>query len=416
MMDGWTTRWTHRSRAGGLPDARARAPRASPSSASPGRVLSSCSSPFSPREASASRRAASSSSSSRRRRRRRRRRDRRAFEATAARRHRGRPRRAIASSSARTGTRTRCERLRRSLRAMTASERRRRRRRRRRGGVWKTERFSETPTGTGGLFSLVVVRSRAARFSRHHCDAAPGRAPARGRGGRARARRVHHRLPRPRSPRSVRPSRPPRPRGLRAADARGDDDVHLARRVHRERLVARPPDARRRRKRRRRARRDRPRRDLRRRLRGRRRRGGVPEHAPGRAMGPRGRARVYRLAAARGESERGSIALRRAPSRGRRRRVVVVVVVVVAAARGREGRVDAAARLRARRRAPGGRREGAARGCEFARDSIRDGVSGAFCPCTGPHTTAFAWCTPFLKDFLSRRVSPPTPRFQIPTL
>ena len=30
---------------------------------------------------------------------------------------------------------------------------------------------------------------------------------------------------------------------------------------------------------------------------------------------------------------------------------------------------------------------------------------------TGPHTTAFAWLTPILKDF-SRRISPPTPRFQ----
>ena len=32
---------------------------------------------------------------------------------------------------------------------------------------------------------------------------------------------------------------------------------------------------------------------------------------------------------------------------------------------------------------------------------------------TGPHTTAFARWTPFLKDF-SRRISPPTPRFQSP--
>jgi hypothetical protein len=32
---------------------------------------------------------------------------------------------------------------------------------------------------------------------------------------------------------------------------------------------------------------------------------------------------------------------------------------------------------------------------------------------TGPHTTASAWCTPILKDF-SRRISPPTPRFQSP--
>ena len=36
-------------------------------------------------------------------------------------------------------------------------------------------------------------------------------------------------------------------------------------------------------------------------------------------------------------------------------------------------------------------------------------------PYTGPHTIAFAWCTPFLKDF-SRRFSPPrVPRFQYPT-
>ena len=35
-------------------------------------------------------------------------------------------------------------------------------------------------------------------------------------------------------------------------------------------------------------------------------------------------------------------------------------------------------------------------------------------PYTGPHTIAFAWCTPFLKDF-SRRFSPPrVPRFQRP--
>jgi sugar lactone lactonase YvrE len=32
---------------------------------------------------------------------------------------------------------------------------------------------------------------------------------------------------------------------------------------------------------------------------------------------------------------------------------------------------------------------------------------------TGPHTTASAWWTSFLKDF-SRRISPPTPRFQSP--
>jgi hypothetical protein len=32
---------------------------------------------------------------------------------------------------------------------------------------------------------------------------------------------------------------------------------------------------------------------------------------------------------------------------------------------------------------------------------------------TGLHTTALAWWTPILKDF-SRRVSPPTPRFQRP--
>jgi hypothetical protein len=32
---------------------------------------------------------------------------------------------------------------------------------------------------------------------------------------------------------------------------------------------------------------------------------------------------------------------------------------------------------------------------------------------TGPHTTAFAWCSPILKDFVPR-VSPPTPRFQSP--
>jgi hypothetical protein len=34
---------------------------------------------------------------------------------------------------------------------------------------------------------------------------------------------------------------------------------------------------------------------------------------------------------------------------------------------------------------------------------------------TGPHTTALAWCTPFLKDFVSRRVSPPTARFRSPS-
>ena len=34
---------------------------------------------------------------------------------------------------------------------------------------------------------------------------------------------------------------------------------------------------------------------------------------------------------------------------------------------------------------------------------------------TGPHTTAFALCTPILKDF-ALRVSPPTPRFQSPPL
>jgi len=34
-------------------------------------------------------------------------------------------------------------------------------------------------------------------------------------------------------------------------------------------------------------------------------------------------------------------------------------------------------------------------------------------PYTGPHTTPSAWRTPFLKDF-SRRISPPTPRFQRP--
>jgi hypothetical protein len=32
---------------------------------------------------------------------------------------------------------------------------------------------------------------------------------------------------------------------------------------------------------------------------------------------------------------------------------------------------------------------------------------------TGPDTTTFAWCTPILKDYLSRRISPPrVPRFQ----
>ena len=34
-------------------------------------------------------------------------------------------------------------------------------------------------------------------------------------------------------------------------------------------------------------------------------------------------------------------------------------------------------------------------------------------PHTGSHTTAFAWCTPILKDF-SRRISPPTTRVQSP--
>ena len=33
---------------------------------------------------------------------------------------------------------------------------------------------------------------------------------------------------------------------------------------------------------------------------------------------------------------------------------------------------------------------------------------------TGPHTTPFARCTPFLEDSISRRISPPTPRFQSP--
>jgi hypothetical protein len=31
---------------------------------------------------------------------------------------------------------------------------------------------------------------------------------------------------------------------------------------------------------------------------------------------------------------------------------------------------------------------------------------------TGPHTTALARWTPILEDFISRRISPPTPRFQ----
>ena len=35
-------------------------------------------------------------------------------------------------------------------------------------------------------------------------------------------------------------------------------------------------------------------------------------------------------------------------------------------------------------------------------------------PYTEPHTTAFAWLTPFLKDFC-RRLSQPTPRFQSPS-
>jgi stearoyl-CoA desaturase (delta-9 desaturase) len=44
------------------------------------------------------------------------------------------------------------------------------------------------------------------------------------------------------------------------------------------------------------------------------------------------------------------------------------------------------------------------------------GCLGAFYYHTGPHTTAFAWRTPILKDFLFRRLSPPiTPRFQFPT-
>tara|TARA_B100001142_G_scaffold313156_1_gene349366 strand:+ start:2069 stop:2317 length:249 start_codon:yes stop_codon:yes gene_type:complete len=32
-------------------------------------------------------------------------------------------------------------------------------------------------------------------------------------------------------------------------------------------------------------------------------------------------------------------------------------------------------------------------------------------PHTGSHTTASAWCTPFLKDF-ARRITPPASRFQ----
>ena len=49
----------------------------------------------------------------------------------------------------------------------------------------------------------------------------------------------------------------------------------------------------------------------------------------------------------------------------------------------------------------------------FAR-TMRERYLGAFFTLhTGPHTTPFARCTPFLEDFISRRVSPPiTPRFQ----
>ena len=40
------------------------------------------------------------------------------------------------------------------------------------------------------------------------------------------------------------------------------------------------------------------------------------------------------------------------------------------------------------------------------------GLKARSIPYTGPHTTASALSTPILKDFISRRLSPPTPRFQ----
>ena len=52
------------------------------------------------------------------------------------------------------------------------------------------------------------------------------------------------------------------------------------------------------------------------------------------------------------------------------------------------------------------------RGGRRGDDAAEVSASGAFSH-TGSHTTASAWWTPFLKDFLSWRFSPPrVPRFQ----
>eukprot|EP00982_Pelagococcus_subviridis_P013336 31241-Pelagococcus_subviridis.AAC.9 len=51
----------------------------------------------------------------------------------------------------------------------------------------------------------------------------------------------------------------------------------------------------------------------------------------------------------------------------------------------------------------GGHREGRV----FVQRAAVHGGEGAFYFHSGPHTTVFAWCTPILKDFTSRRFSPP---------
>ena len=97
----------------------------------------------------------------------------------------------------------------------------------------------------------------------------------------------------------------------------------------------------------------------------------------------------------------------------RRRRFLLLLLLLLLLPRGRRPRAartpPAAARWAStshpssRRRRPRGRRVPRRRPPDERR----------VLPHTGSHTTAFAWCTPILKDF-SRRISPPTTRVQSP--
>ena len=77
-------------------------------------------------------------------------------------------------------------------------------------------------------------------------------------------------------------------------------------------------------------------------------------------------------------------------------------------ARGRETRGEGSVDERRRRS-----RRARAQGPSPARAQAQDRGAEARSSHTGPRTTASARCTPFLEDFISRRISPPiTPRFR----